>query len=190
LKIEIVDFFKNHHQKDFGITDDEIELTVRDPATKKVLKALGGKPKILFLRRVDNGTYILIDSTWVPKTQTVEVGLALRLFDHNIEQAGSNDPLIVLQDLVMKFGMTLKVGDQQNKFIYQSTFDVDPKISKVDVFKIVGEKKGKLYIYALGFEYHKRGDTAIAQVSLAYALDREKYVGWLRENMADINPPQ
>jgi hypothetical protein len=183
MKVVVQEYFKPFQQA-YRITDDALELAVNDPSSKKVLKPENDKPKILFLRRISDGTWILVDGRYSRKNNTLEVGAAFRLFDHVITEAQSNDPLIIMQHIVMQFGFMLEIGEQHNKFIYQSSFNFDPKLKEVEVIKII-RPAGRMddpAVYSYGQRTIRIDDQAVMEVILAYAIDSKRYVEWLKEN--------
>jgi hypothetical protein len=181
--VVLTDYFRENCQKHFDITEKEVLLTVNDSKTARKLKTIGGTTKFLFLRKHDDGIYILVDGIW--RDDRLEVVSAYRLFEQFINEVKSDDPLRVMQHLATRFGMLVQVGDLQSKFIYESTFEVDPKLDKTQLFNVVGGKAGHYVMKSSGFRWERKQGYAFVEISMMYALDRDDYVEWLKDNLAD-----
>lgn len=178
MKIVLTDYFRENCQTHFNITEKEVQLTVNDSKTVKKLKTMGGATKFLFLRKQDDGTYILVDGTW--RDSRLEVVLAYRLSEQFINEVKSDDPLLVMQHLATRFGVFVKVGEQTSKFIYESTFEVDSKLDQAQLFEVVGGKAGHYVMKSSSFRWERKQGYAFVEISMVYALDRDDYMDWLK----------
>lgn len=57
-----------------------------------------------------------------------------------IDEAQSDEPIIVLQQLAIKFGLTIRIGDFLNKFIFKETIPLKPG-QENELMKIHASKK-------------------------------------------------
>lgn len=169
-----------------GVSEDETSLAINDFSSKKIIPTGGKDSRILFLRRVTNGTWILVDGMWYPDGKKYEIKTSFRLFDRTVEEARSNDPLILLQHLVMIFGEIMTAGDQQNRFIFQSVFQIYSDAKSFDI-QVTEHKKGHKVLISTGHRTFRTSQGQFADVHLAYAMDLDRYRDYVKENMADIS---
>ena len=81
---------------------------------------------ILFLKKMNNGYYLLVDGRW--HNPILLVSTAFKIFPHTIEKVGNTEPLIVLQHFAQNFGYTMLIGEQLNRFVHSETIAVPKRV--------------------------------------------------------------
>jgi len=78
---------------------------------------------------MSGGYYLLLDARWCDPN--LGVSSIFKIFPHTLEDINKHDPLQVLQYFAQEFGHTFVIGDQYNRYIYNSKFSI-PKIRNKD----------------------------------------------------------
>ena len=182
MKVVIPTVLKNEYLDPLGISEDEVIKTANSD-NKKIFPTSNNN-ELLFLRKMENGSYLLIAGLW--KGGEFEVRQAYRLFEHLIIEAQSNDPFVVLQTFAHNFGLVMRSGEQQSKFIYGELIHLDASQKKWDIATILGLKKDKAALFNIQGTNRRVGNETYVVIRIAYAIDREKYLAYVKEQMADL----
>ncbi len=95
-----------------------------------------------------------------------------------IDEAQSDEPIIVLQQLAIKFGLTIRIGDFLNKFIFKETIPLKPG-QENELMKIHASKKDIIATQFIKVEVVD--EKKVAKCALAFAIDRDPYLAWIKK---------
>lgn len=178
-----------HYLKPYGISEAAVRAALKDPDSTKDLN-FPNFPVRLILKK-SNGYYLLIDGR--RKEQFIVLRAVFRIFPHTIEGLDTHDPLIILQHFAQQFGRTIFVGEQFNKFIYNSKFILPKTIQKNWIIKFEGPKPGQREKMLLDFlmSFNETPEHIHVDIDLAYLIDNSIYIRYLNENdPGSINIPE
>lgn len=89
------------------------------------------------------------------------------------------NPLILLQKLVERFGLSMKIGNQFNKFIMsEEIVSPDNTLDATEVIDIQNPKDHG-FVNSFFIRVEKQKDTLLIKCALAFVIDETEYMAWL-----------
>jgi hypothetical protein len=97
------------------------------------------------------------------------------------------EPLIVLQKLVQKFGLMIRIGNQMNKFIFNESISIDT--NNLDTTKLIEiiNPSNHPFMQQTFIKLDQRENRKILNCALAYCIDTEEYCAYLFDRSIDQN---
>jgi|Deesub1362B_J571_1020462.scaffolds.fasta_scaffold02209_11 hypothetical protein len=175
MKIIFTDLFKNECKIKFKIEENIIQQAITDPNAKNIVK-LDDKEFIFLIKKLPelNNEYLLVCTR--KEANKLMVDLAFRILPELVEEARTLEPIIILQQLAMKFGLTIRIGPQLNKFIFKESIPIESSIKTQSLVEIHNPEKHK-FIQNILLKVDKKNKLAIC--ALAFCIDVDKYMSWL-----------
>lgn len=136
----------------------------------------------------ESGRYFLIGSH-EEEDGSRELAGAWLLRSDFVERVGADSPLLILQEFAQEVGEVIQVGNQRNRFIFAESIPIaDPegRIELDDLAHIVGEVRRGRYFHHLEVGGRREGSRVIADVRYGYAIERTRYLDWLRDDPRPI----
>jgi hypothetical protein len=96
-----------------------------------------------------------------------------------VAETGSLDPLVLLQGLAQRFGLSIRIGSLLGKFIMQATVPVmtDDPAKLVEIRNPLNHS----FAQAMCVRIRQTGDgKLLADIALAYCIDVNTYTAWLK----------
>lgn len=178
MRIIFTELFKSECQNKFQITEDQVQQVITSPNEQQVAK-FDDLELRFFVKKMlhPEGEHYLLICTRLEGGNLL-VDLAFRILSELIEEAKMLKPIILLQQLALKFGLTIRVGQQLNKFIFRELIPIklsDKPAKLVEVFN----PENHSFIQSMFIKIEQQGDVKIANCALAYCIDSDKYTFWL-----------
>ena len=125
----------------------------------------------------EGGTYLLVCTR--KKEDNWFVDLSFRILPDLVDSVRTLEPLVLLQGLAQRFGLTIRVGRQLNKFIFREVIPL--KGWNGDPTKLVEviNPSNHQFIQYMNIRIEQRDGFNMANVALAYCIDTEEYLAWL-----------
>lgn len=176
--IIFTEFFKNECQNKLQITDDQIKQIITNPDREQVVKSNNLELKFFVKRMVEpEGEHYFLVCTR-SEGDNLLVDLAFIILPELVQEAKTLQPIILLQELALKFGLTIRVGQQLNKFILKESIPIQLNDEVNKLVEIVNPENHS-FMHSMIFKIRQTGDIKIADCSIAYCIDSNKYMSWL-----------
>lgn len=119
MRIEFSKSFEDTQEKMMKITKREVIRTVTNPLRKQSVP-FGESKTMLYIQKESGpaNSYILVMGQRRDNTLHVD-DRVFRILPDLIEQSGTNEPIILLQQLALNFGVTFKIGEHMGKFFFR-----------------------------------------------------------------------
>ncbi|MBE0517104.1 MAG: hypothetical protein IBX41_06930, partial [Methanophagales archaeon] len=115
MRITFTELFKNECQNKFQITEDQIQQSITSPDEQQVAKFDNLDLRFFVKRMIEpEGECYLLTCTRLEDSNLL-VDLAFRILPELVEEVKTQEPIILLQQLALKFGLAIRVGQQLNK---------------------------------------------------------------------------
>ena len=180
MRIIFTDLFKKECRDKFRITEDQVQQAITNPDeqqfanfddlslrffVKKMLEA-EGEHYLLVCTRLE-GSNLLVD-------------LAFKILPELVEEVKTLDPLILLQMLALKFGLTIRIGQQFNKFIFRESISLKSSVEPAKLVEVLNPENHS-FIQSMFIKIEQQGDMKIANCALAFCIDLDRYLSWLMD---------
>lgn len=173
------ELYQRECENRFGVTREIVREAITHPDREQRL-ASQGLTIILYSKKADDGSgnsRQLVVSTHV-QGHDLMVDLAFPVKAELVEEAGRTTlPFPLMQALALKFGLPVRVGDRESKFIYNEVIPVtsaDPRkairISNPENRPLVSCIWVRMLQNSMGF---------LAQCALVFCIDSQAYGEWL-----------
>ena len=150
---------------------DRAEVTKSFISPARVQKILTDGLEIRLYLKKFNNYYLLVQTRIENNNFLVEIVIKLKDATNNLL---TKEPLIVLQDFIVQYGLELIIGNRQNKFIYNDFIPVTSN-SSMDLIKINNPDNHHYCASFLHKTINKNGQKFV-QCALAYCIDIDRYV--------------
>jgi hypothetical protein len=181
------ELYQRECENRFGVTREKVREAIASPDSEQRLTSQG-LTLILYSKKTGPDRHIVV-ITHV-QGQDLMVDLAFPILPElageaeggsgGVAGAGAALPLHLVQALALKFGLPVRVGERETKFIYNEVIPVssmDPKkairIASPDNRPLVSCIWVRMLQNSMGF---------LAQCALVFCLDSQAYAGWLAGN--------
>ena len=168
------ELFQKECEGRFGITRDAVRDAIAQPDKEQRL-ASQGLTLILYSKQFAGSDYLVVNTH--VQGHDLMVDLAFRLKKELVDEATTTLPFPLMQALALKFGLVVKVGDRESKFIYNEVIPVSSRdikqamrISNPDNHLLVSSIWMRMLQNDMGF---------LAQCALVFCIDSQAYGGWL-----------
>lgn len=169
------ELFQRECEGTFGITRDAVRDAIAQPDKEQRL-ASQGLTLILYSKKL--GQDYLVVNTHVQGTDLM-VDLAFRLKKELVDEAGTTLPFPLMQAVALRFGLAVKVGERESKFIYNEVIPVSSgdikqamRISNPENRPLVSSIWMRMLQNELGY---------LAQCALVFCIDSQAYGEWLAQ---------
>lgn len=158
----------------FGMTRDLVRDAIAQPDKEQRL-ASPGLVLILYSKKIPGSDDYLLVSTHV-QGQDLMVDLAFRVKKELAEEAKTVLPFLLMQALALKFGLPVKVGDKESKFIYNEILPV----TSTDIKKVVRiqNPEGRPLVSSIWVRMLQNDMGPMAQCALVFCIDMQAYASW------------
>jgi len=128
------------------------------------------------------GEYCLLICTHL-KNGNLLVNLAFRILPELVEEVKTLDPIILLQQLALKFGMPIQIGDQIKKFIFRESIPIKASHEQTKLEKLakVFNPANHSFIQSMFIKIEQKGEIEVANCAIAFCIDLNRYLSWLMD---------
>ncbi|MCD6100034.1 MAG: hypothetical protein J7K33_05560 [Candidatus Marinimicrobia bacterium] len=178
MRIIFTDLFKKEYRDKFQITEDQVQQVITSPDEQQVAN-FNDLSLRFFIKRIlePQGEHYLLVCTRLEGSNLL-VDLAFRILPELVEEVKTLDPIILLQQLALKFGLTIRIGQQLNKFIFRESIPIKSFIEPAKIVEILNPKDHP-FIQSMLIKIEQQGDMKIANCALAFCIDLDSYLPWL-----------
>ena len=167
------ELFQKECEGRFGITRDAVRDTIAQPDKEQRL-ATQGLTLILYSRQFSSD--YLVVNTHV-QGQDLMVDLAFRLKKELVDEAKTTLPFPLMQALALRFGLVVKVGERESKFIYNEVIPVPNRDIK-QAMRISNPENHPL-VSSIWMRMLQNDLGHLAQCALVFCIDSQAYGEWL-----------
>ena len=167
--------FKKECENRNGITRSNVREALTRPDREQRL-ASQGLTIIMYSKRMKKGDYLLVNTHVNGKDMMVD--LAFRVRKDFVEQTGTDLPFPLMRALAHRFGLPVRVGEHESRFIYNEVIPVsNPDVRKA--VRIPNPEKSRL-ISTIWIRMLRNNLGLLAQCALVFCIDARAYGSWLR----------
>ena len=190
MNIIFTDLFKDECQSKFRITKKHVRKAITSSDAQEIVQVDDLVLGFFVNREVrpKDETYLLVctrqkDNNWL-------VDLAFRMHPDLIDSAGTLEPLILLQALCQKFGLSIRIANQFNNFIFREVIHSEGR--SVDPIKLVEvlNPSNHSFVQSMFIKFKPHHNYCEVNVALAYCIDTEEYLAWLFGNEKKVRKNQ
>lgn len=166
--------FRKECEGRLGITRDLVRDTIAQPDKEQRL-ASQGLTLIMYSKKFPKSDDFLVVNTHV-QGQDLMVDLAFRAKKALVEEAKTASPFQLMQALALKFGLPIKVGDRESRFIYNEVIPV----SSTDIKKVlrIQNPDGRPLVSSMWVRMLQNSMGPMAQCAMLFCIDTQAYSSW------------
>jgi hypothetical protein len=186
MKIEFTNSFRDIAEKEMGITEKDVIETVTNPMRKQ--RILFDELEILFFIKKIGKTesYVLVMGQKKGDVFYVR-GSCFKIPASFIEEINSEEPLILLQQLALNFGVPIRIGEAVGKFFFREKVFIPKGLKRFEVFSILRPEVPRgLHVISSVFVKFKKDSVECA---VAFSIEVAAYLKWLtKKQKIQIKP--
>jgi len=179
LEIKFTDLFLKECRDKLRITESQVieAVTCPDECQNVSLDDLELK---FFLKKEHQQwgeDYLLVCSQY--KNNCLFIDSAFYIPSEFIRELKTPEPVILLQQLALKFGLPIRIGLQLNKFIFRESIHIESLDNKPELVEILNPENHS-FIQFMFIKIEQQGSMKIANCALAFCIDMDEYLSWLQ----------
>ncbi len=89
-------------------------------------------------------------------------------------------PTLLLQAFVQRFGLTVQIGNQINKFILAEDIDITGKVTDLSEIFAINNPKNHSFVNSFFIRIDNQKDNSTIRCALVFAIDETEYMAWLK----------
>ncbi len=178
MNIVFTELFNKECRDKFQIAETHVEEAITSPNEKEAAKFDELEVRFFVKQMLQAGDkyYLLVCTRWDGNSLLVD--LAFRIPTELVDEAKTLKPIIILQQLALKFGLTIRVGQQLNKFIFRELIPITRAEEPAKIIEVINPEKHS-FLQLMFIKIEQQGDARIANCALAYCIDSDRYLSWL-----------
>jgi len=173
------DLFKNESSKKFNISEEEVRQTITGCDNYKRINLGPNHQILIYLKKLSTGYYLLVDCQLKGDQNVVQN--AYKIFPDLFSEFESDEPMIVLEKFAQKFGLTIQIGTNEEKFIAGDSFPVDTSQQQQNIVKILNPTNHS-FTQSMMIRMRDEVGAKFVDISLAYCIDTHEYLNYLSNN--------
>lgn len=179
MKIIFTDLFKKECRDKFQITEYQVQQVITSPDEQQVANFEDLSLRF-FIKRIlepQGQHYLLLICTHLEGSNLI-VDLAFRILPELVEEVKTLNPIILLQQLALKFGLTIRIGQQLNKFIFRESIPIKSSVEPAKLVEILNPANHS-FIQSMFIKIEQQEDIKVAHCALVFCIDEDRYLSWL-----------
>ncbi len=178
MSIIFTELFKKECRDKFQITETQVQEAIISPNEQQVAKFDELEVRFFVKQMLHAGGkyYLLVCTRWDGSNLLVD--LAFRIPTELADEAKTLKPIILLQQLALKFGLTIRVGQQLNKFIFRELIPIELSNEPTKLVEVINPEN-RSFIQSMFIRIEQQRNEKIAHCALGYCIDSDKYLSWL-----------
>jgi hypothetical protein len=169
------ELFQRECENRFGITRDTVRDAIAQPDKEQRLSSQG-LTLILYSKKAPGSDDYIVVNTHV-QGQDLMVDLAFRLKKELVEESRTVLPFPLMQALALRFGLVVKVGERETKFIYNEVIPVASRDIKQAMR--ISNPENRPLVSAIWMRMLQNELGFLAQCALVFCIDSRAYGEWL-----------
>lgn len=178
MNIIFTDLFNKESRDKFQITEAQVQQAITSPDEQETAN-FDELELRLYVKQIPHGggkCYLLVCTRW--DSGNLFVDLAFRILPELVDEAKTLSPIILLQQLAQKFGLTIRIGQQLNKFIFRERIPMKSPFEPTKLVEIINPDNHS-FMQSIFIKIEQQGGENIANCALAYCIDSDSYLSWL-----------
>ena len=193
MNIVFTELFNKECRDKFQISETQVQQAITSPDEEEAAKFDELEVRF-FVRQMPQAGgkyYLLVCTRW--EGSNLFVDLAFRILTELVDEVKTLKPIILLQQLALKFGLTIRVGQQLNKFIFRELIPIELSNEPTKLVEVVNPGNHS-FMQSMFIKIEQQGEEKVANCALAYCIDSDRYLSWLTGKKAvgdviiDITP--
>lgn len=178
--VKFSELFENRCQGRYLITRDQARKTVLEHDSVEVVNFEKQTVQFFAKHFLHKGEDFFIVCFGSRTKKDFEVSLGFKILSELTNELTKTTPILLLQALAQRFGLSLQIGNQVNKFIMSEVINI-PKIKDAEneLIHIVNPKDHD-YTNSAYVRFDIEKDTIVYKCLMAFAIDDYDYMNWLR----------
>lgn len=169
------ELFQRECEGRFGMTREVVRDAIAQPDREQRLSSQG-LTLVLYCKKAPGSEDCIVVNTHV-QGQDLMVDLAFRLRKELVEEAKTTLPFPLMQALALKFGLVVKVGERETKFIYNEVIPVPSRDVKQAMR--INNPENRPLISSIWMRMLQNDLGFLAQCALVFCIDSQAYGAWL-----------
>lgn len=169
MVVIFTDLYVNECERKLKINRNEVMQAYVNPDKQQKLVSQGLLLR-LYTKRLEK--YHLLLQCHEQDSGNFFVDLAFKVKDDIVGDDG--EPLQILEELISRFGLTVRVGNQQKKFIYNEMVPVSQSARPQTIIQVINPANHS-FIQSAWFRLVDQPGQRFAQCALVFCLDSTTY---------------
>lgn len=176
MQIKFSQSFKDISEKELGITKEDVIQTIKNPLRKQLILFDGLDILAVIRKEEKTNSYILVIAQ--RKDDTLHIrSSCFRILHDLIEMVGTNEPIVLLQQLALNFGYILKIGERKGKFFFRERIPVPRGYDPAKIIEIISPKKIKANLITTLFFKIEEG---FVETAMVFSIELNSYLSWIK----------
>jgi len=178
MNIVFTDLFNKECRDKFQISETQVQQAITSPDEEEAAKfdELEVRFFVKQMLQVGGKYCLLVCTRW--DGSNLFVDLAFRILTELTDEVKTLKPIILLQQLALKFGLTIRIGKQLNKFIFRELIPVELSGEPTKLIEVINPDNHS-FTQTMFIKIEQKGDEKVANCALAYCIDSDRYLSWL-----------
>jgi len=172
------DLLKNEYLKKFNITKEEVIETLSGPDEVKKI-SLRLFDELIFYLKKHQDYFLLVDGRL--KGDNFTTNNAYKIYPSLMKEFDTKEPLQVLEKFAQKYGLSMKIGGFEEKFIAGDSFPVGIGQDPQNMINILNPQN-HTFSKSMMMIVRNEGQFQHIDVSIAYCIDTTEYLKYLSDN--------
>ena len=172
-----------HESHDFGISKNTSLEVLHNPDKIQEIKFDDLHLHLFMKKEHDRDSHLIILINEIDGKQNLV--LPFRVFPDLFPNIDILEPIMILQLLAQKFGLILKIGSEQRRFIYRATISIIQDRERI--IEILNPMNHS-FLQSVFVKKIKSSGKIIVECALAFCIDKTQYIDWLSSKSKKILP--
>lgn len=172
------ELFKRECQDRFQISEEMVSDVLQNPDAQQTINYESLRVE-LFSKRI---SYSIDEQYLLVCTHTQDgdilIDFAFRLLTDLVHELRTTEPILLLQQFALRFGLTIHIGHELSKFILMAAIPINPKNTSSELVKVLNPQNHS-FIQSFFIRISQQNATTVANCALAYCIDVDDYLAWL-----------
>jgi len=182
LRIEFGASFSDIAEKELQISRKDVIRTVTNPLISQII-LIDDLEVLLFLQKEKEAdSYLLIIGQRKNNVLYVRSS-CFKILPSLLEETMTNEPILLLQQLALNFGIPMRVGERIGKFFFRERVPVAKDFKGLSVIEILKPKELK-EINVISSVFFKLSSEGFAEFAIGFNIELNAYSLWLKGQKA------
>lgn len=171
--------FSDVSEKELQISRKDVIRTVTNPLRKQRILFDDYQEILLFLQKEERSeSYLLIMGH--RKDNAFHVGgTCFRIPTSLLKQAMTDEPISLLQQLALNFGVSIRVGQRTGRFFFREKIPVTKDTKSLDLMQLSPPRASAL----IASLYYRLIPEGYAEIAVVFSIALKPYLSWLRKEI-------